>query len=92
MALCVVPMEGPNSVTILLFVARSYSGTNSRYAAVNAPEVTTLISSARAAATMKNTQAMTSAADPAHFLRNIVFSVLKGFLPVRVFAARDLNS
>ena len=44
-----LPIDGPNAVTILWPVARSNCGTSSRYAAVKAPDVTTLISSAVAA-------------------------------------------
>src|SRR4029077_20290096 len=45
-----LPIDGPNAVTTLWPVARSKCGTSSRYSAVKAPEVTTLISSAVAAA------------------------------------------
>ena len=48
MASCVVPMEAPNSLISLLWVARSYCGASSLYAAVNAPEVTTVRSGRRA--------------------------------------------
>src|SRR5437867_1566034 len=54
-----LPIDGPNAVTTLCPLARSNCGTSSRYAAVNAPDVTTLISSAAATAA-RSTLVMTN--------------------------------
>jgi hypothetical protein len=57
----VVPIEAPDAVTTVFRDVRSNSGTTSRRVVEKAPEVITLISSARAVATTSSVHAATRA-------------------------------